>query len=100
MKILRRCFAEVAWLYQNDSRKATVITKPENGFVLKLVEKYLCLTSFGCYGVLLGTGGKKLICFVAPNCLGSNLPRRKPPFVNFVLHPARGLGEPVALQIH
>src|SRR5438094_878462 len=25
----RRCFAEAAWLYQNDSRKATVIAEPE-----------------------------------------------------------------------
>jgi hypothetical protein len=26
MKIPRRCFAEVAWLYQNASRKATIIS--------------------------------------------------------------------------
>jgi hypothetical protein len=38
MKIPRRCFAEAAWLYQNDSRKATVIAEPEIGFGRKIVE--------------------------------------------------------------
>jgi hypothetical protein len=26
VKVLRRCFAEAAWLYQNASRKATIIS--------------------------------------------------------------------------
>ena len=38
MKIPRQSFAEVAWLYQNDSRKATVIPEPEIGFGRKIVE--------------------------------------------------------------
>jgi hypothetical protein len=58
MKIPRRCFAEVAWLYQNDSRKATIISEPDMGFGRKIVEKWFCLTSVGSYGVLLGTGRK------------------------------------------
>ena len=39
MKIPRQSFAEAAWLYQNDGRKATVIPRPEIGFGRKKSEE-------------------------------------------------------------
>ena len=102
MKIPRRCFAEAVWLYQNDGGKAMVFPMAviTNYYVrsshgLGLVasarsRKYVCLTSVGSYGVLLGIGRKKPICFVAINCLTPMYRERKPPLVNFVLHLAPG----------
>ena len=58
MKIPRQSFAEVAWLYQNDSRKATVNSRaPEIGLVARQWKMGL-LDLRRSYGVLLGTGGK------------------------------------------
>jgi hypothetical protein len=58
MKKPRQSFAEVACLYQNRAGKAMVFLWLGMG-CCRSKRKWVCLTSFGSYGVLLGTGCEK-----------------------------------------